>query len=627
MVLLGLFAITGAMPAADASTVVIGDPAWRAPDGVGVARVAADGSVWTLSKRGEVTGFEPDGQVVTTFQACPDRGVHLELVIDAGGTSAGVDCGPTFSVFDLPSGEERFAIDAFTVDAAFSPDGREIAVLGERIVDGVSEEKSWLLRYDARSGEPLPPMESDWEALWGVSDGWVGARIDGDRIEGRGTLVLEARNQVGMGAATKNVVWKFKAPDDQRTTWDWGARQAVAVIDDGRRVCVQVDFGGVCLDGRIGAVRQFWSVPKNQRSERTRARPHPDGLAVGEELWFLRGSGADEAVWRWPVDQDPVIQPMPEGVLPFVPASDPSGRHRVRVETARVVPVDADNAATLPDAQNTWDRPVSVDRTADGQTLALVDAMGRVFVGRLVGGSERIQTPGVPGSATSVRIEPDGQAVWVFSEEGPTVRIPLDGSSRTTSSTPAVAFVQVDGRPVVLGIGESEGQPHVGPVFPGSFEPWTPVAEALEVTGLQASPMSDPQRLLVEYAQDDAFHPYTRDPAEADWVQGELGAHPFLRQTDIELGAERVFTMEESDDGWTAGPTTVPFTTSLRWFPEAAEPSLVHLADDSNTLNVVNSASAGSLTHTLPGRGTDLWTFEGVVVVALADGRLVLFEP
>jgi hypothetical protein len=316
---------------------------------------------------------------------------------------------------------------------------------------------------------------------------------------------------------------------------------------------------------------------------------------------------------------------MPEGALPFVPATDAEGRHRVRVETARVVPVDDTLRPRSPDAGATWDLPVSVDRTADGRMLAVLDAQGRVFVHELVGGSRRIPT--AVRDIRSVRIEPDGRAVWVFAESGGSARIDVDDPRDVPFETSGVAFATIDGTLFAIGVARYEGTPHVGRLHPGAFEPWAPVADALEVTGLQALPTAEPDRVLVEYAQDDAFHPVTRDGET--WTRGALGAHPFLTGTDIELGPDTVFTTEETDDGWKMGPVTVPFSGSLRWLPdvEGRPAGIVHLPDDTPAY-AVHDPESGTLRneHSLPARWSDAWTFPGVVVVALRDGRLMIID-
>ncbi|MEZ4317919.1 MAG: hypothetical protein R3F61_10465 [Myxococcota bacterium] len=575
------------MLTATASTLVLGEPGFRAPDGIATARVANDGTAWVMSPRGEIAGFDPKGHLRTTFQACPDRAPHLFFVIDPSGTRAGVDCGPTFRVLALPTGELQFEVGAFTTDAAFSPDGRKLALLGERIVDGVSEATSNLLRYDATSGAPLDPIESDWEAIWGVEGGWIGATT---REREDGPLYVEGRIQVGV--STLN--WRWLAPVEQRTTSDWGPREAVAVMDGGTRVCVQVDFGGACLDGRTGGPRNFWSVPKADRRDATRAQPHPDGLAMGTEIWFERLDG----VYHWGMDGSP--ERLPRGAS--IAVADTAGKYRYRVEQARLVPVDATGRD---DHDALWGLPVAVDRTADGQELLIADERGRVFLQKLAGGVRRIE-----GSADRVKLAPDGSSAWLFEEGEPTRVVSLSTlEGPATRRSPVVAFE--GGRTYAV---EYEGEvPWLTEL--GEKNRLVPLPEALEITGLQAAG----DLVLVEYGQDDAWQLYKPG------TLGPLTAQPFADQTDLLLTRDGVLGVAEDPGGWRVGSHVVPWTSVVRFLGTGTQ--FIELPVDATSVEVRDHLT-GALreTHELPGRWSHVWTRDRLAIVALRDGRLVLLD-
>jgi len=568
--------------AATASTLVLGDPTFRAPDGIGAAVVADDGSVWTMSTQGEVTGFDPSGRIRKTFQACDDRSVHLELIVDPSGSRAGVDCGPVFRLFSLPGGEPLFEVDVFTADSAFSPDGRWVALLGERIVDGVSEEASYLLRYNATTGEPAEPKRSDWDAIWGVQGGWVGATT---RHREGGPLHLEARIRLGPTALN----WHWVAPEALRSA-DWGPHDAVGVVDEGTQVCVLYDFGGACLDGRTGGPRKFWSVPASEQGPTTRAMPHPDGLVVGEELWFKRADG----VWRWPIEGE--ISRLEDAV--DVPISNRAGTVRYRMESTQLVPIGP-TGKDLSDSE--WGLPSSVARSADG-LLLLADDRGRVFSREPSGEVQRLAPP-----ADRVALSADGSEAWLFSESAPTRVISLATGSSRTDPALAVAF---DGAQVWT-VAPRDRVPwlhHNG-------EPVVAVAEALEITGLQVVG----KRVLVEYGQDDAYQVY-------DGTQLEPMTHlAYSNQTDIRLTPEGVLGFSETETGWQIANTVLPWSSTLRFLPDGS--GFLRLTEDGNTV-ALHDLPSGTVreSYPLPGRWRGIWADDGVVAIALRDGRLVLID-
>ncbi|MCB9674937.1 MAG: hypothetical protein H6737_07465 [Alphaproteobacteria bacterium] len=565
-----------------AAPEILGDPAFRAPDGIAAAAVTDAGGAWAISTRGEVTGFDASGAVVRTFQACPDRGVHLRIAIDPAGTRAGVDCGSVYRVFELPSGKPLFDVEAFTTDSAFSPDGRRVALLGERIVDGVSEAKSWLLEHDATTGAASTPHASDWEALWGVKGGWIGATT---RERPEGPLYVEGRIDTGPVVLS----WRWLAPEVLRTSGDWGPREAVAVLDGGNRVCVQYDFGGACLDGRTGGPRNFWSVPEAERTASRRAIPHPDGLAVGRALWFQRPDG----VWRWDMDGTPERLPDALGI----PISNAAGSPRFRVEAARLVPVDAVGAEI---GAVSWGLPVSVDR-APGGRVVLADQQRRVFV---VDGAE---VRAVPGEADRVRITPDGSAIWLFADDAPTRVVPFGKGEEARSRSAVVAFTGG----AALGIDAKGEVPLL--VKLAADERIAAVSDALAVTGLQ----SVGDAVLVEYGEDDAWQLVRGGEV------GPLGAHPFSPQTDLLLTDSGVIGVAEGESGWQVGRHTVPWSTIVRFLPDGS--GFVTLADDATSFEIRDYPS-GTLRETreLPGRWSDAWVRGDRLIVALRDGRLVV---
>lgn len=566
---------------AAASLTVLGDPAFRAPDGISMARVADDGSAWVISARGEVSGFDPKGHLKSTFQACPDRGPHGEFYIDRHGTRAAVPCDGSVRVFDLAAGTLLFEHAVFAAHADFSPNGRTLGVLGERIVDGVSEDTSYLLRYDATTGEALAPRQSDWEALYGVRGGWVGAT----QREDDGPMLVEGIIQAG----ARELRWRWKAPPELHTSEDWGPREALAVLDGGAAICVQLDFGGSCHDGRTGGLRALWSVPAAARTSENRAEPHPDGFVVGKALWFVRQGG----IQAWTPGNDPV-----EKATSTVPVANTANTHRYQVGEARLVRAGA--------PADDWDLPRTVDLSVDGRMLVLADSRG--VVAQQVGGGARA----LPYTASTVRIRPDGEEIWSFDPTA-SVHGVSDGSKRSAGWT-QVAF---DANGTTWAVRQDDTRTLVR--WQGSEEPrvMAELPDALELTGLQVRGELDKATVLLEYAQDDAWQISTPSGV------GALNAHAFMDYSDLLLLDDGTIGMTEVDDGWQVGRITVPYTTTVRFLPDGTR--FVTLPGDGQTLQV-RAYPSGSIQRSveLPGRFHTVRVVDTTAIVVLRDGRVVL---
>jgi hypothetical protein len=234
-----------------ASIEVLGDPAFRAPDGIVDAAVVDDGSVWTLSPRGQVAGFAPDGALRTTFQACPDRGERVEFAVSADGRRLGLACTVDFRVYDLPEGRLLHTFDVDTTHAALSIEGHLLGILGERYAGDHSEDESWLLVYDLRTGEITRTILGEWDRVFAVQRGWVLARGN-DR--GTELSLTGAIRQPGGGLET----WTHEVPRASISGGGHTPRTSLSVRQRGANLCIRTDDGGTCLQAMNGRPSRPW---------------------------------------------------------------------------------------------------------------------------------------------------------------------------------------------------------------------------------------------------------------------------------------------------------------------------------------------------------------------------------
>ncbi len=281
--------------ASAASLTLIGDAPFRAPDGISDAALADDGRVVVLSPRGEIARFDAKGNLLGTFQACPDRLPRIEFTVSARHDRLGLSCGPTYRLWELPSGAPGPVLAIDVTHGALSHDGRRLALLGERFVGDATEDRSYLFEIDARTGTILKAWPGEWDRVFPFPGGWVVARGDDDGTE----LLLEGFVQ---RPAKPTVRWSLEVPADRLRGGGWTPESAVAVR--GSLVCVTHDGGGTCYDARRGAPAGRWTeadrpfvAPGPGQSVRSPNRQHV--LEVRRTLLHPPGS---RDVWIAPRD-------------------------------------------------------------------------------------------------------------------------------------------------------------------------------------------------------------------------------------------------------------------------------------------------------------------------------------
>lgn len=244
-----MFWMTAALAA---NLEVLGAPAFRAPDGIVDAAIALDGRVWTLSARGEVAGFSPEGVLLTTFQACPDRGERVEFTLSGVGNRLGLACATDYRVYDLPTGALRQVFDVDTTHAALSDDGRLVGILGERYAGDVSEDESWLLVYDVRSGEITRTVLGEYDRVEPIQRGWVLAR---GNDAGTSMSLFAIRREPGGAAQT----WTHEVDPKKLAGGGWTTELAFATRQRGQNVCIAHEGGGTCLGAADARPSRPWS--------------------------------------------------------------------------------------------------------------------------------------------------------------------------------------------------------------------------------------------------------------------------------------------------------------------------------------------------------------------------------
>lgn len=366
------------------SLVLLGEAPFRAPDGISDVALADDGRVLTMSARGELARFDASGRLLGTLPGCPDRLEHLRFTASRDLGRVGVACGFSFHLLELPSGRRGPVIEVDVTDAALSPDGRRVALLGERSSGQTTDEQSYLFEFDARTGELIRRWPGTWDRVLALPVGWLVARGDDDGTE----LELEAF----LGAPGQPVKhWTHQVDPARLAGGGWTTESSPSLRD--RWVCVAHDGGGTCLDATTGEPDGTWtpadrpfeapgptSVVRSPNHRQTLAvrRTHlrrpdvpfdswtrPRHVAIAGDTLLVTDEG--DTVYRVEAGQITRFQTTPgtpalapDGRTSWIPAEDGSWRMGdARVDSPRF-PV----ATFLPDGQLLG---------VDGQALVQVD--------------------------------------------------------------------------------------------------------------------------------------------------------------------------------------------------------------------------------------------------------------
>lgn len=324
------------------SLVLLGEPSFRAPDGIADAAVLEDGTTWVLSPRGEAAHISRNGEVLHRFQACADRSAQVEMTVSARGDLLGLGCGRTFRLLELPSGAERLAPDVDPTHAALSPDGRRLALLGERFEGDTSEDTSWLLVYDTRTGEVAYTVEGEWDHVVATRHGWAAARGDDEGHDLAVWGFVERPDGVS--------VWTYTPRDEELKAGGWTPERSLAVRDRGETLCLQHDNGGTCLSTRNGERSRTWRA-----SDQPFRGPGPGAVVrnhTGRAAWTVRRTllaPVGRTIERWIQPVDVQVGGTRTAVL------DLDGRvHVVDARGRRVVGASRGPMALSPDGRFLW---------------------------------------------------------------------------------------------------------------------------------------------------------------------------------------------------------------------------------------------------------------------------------
>lgn len=561
------------------SLEVLGDPAFRAPDGIVDAGVAPDGAAWVISEHGSIVGFETDGSVRATFEACSARGPHTELWLAPEGTHLGVICEDRYRVLGLPGGEPVFEV-AFQVRDAWLTEA-ELLLVGEPF-EGGETGTTRLARFALPGGGLLAELEGDFAA-----PAWIDTAL----------VALERSEPVNTDAEEGEEGEEAGAPADSATS---------------EREPTSPGWRLVRILGEEATPRAPTplSFPGDEPPRLTRRGTSTVCLTRGRSGRCYDVSTEAEVPWR--TQDRPFVAPDQD-----VPIC--GGSRCYDVDLARLRP-----AGTAPGIGRIEDLAAS----ADGKHLLTRDHRDQLLHHGPKGRRPIARTDG------AIAISPSGRYAW-YQTARRSIRVRLIDGVRTTlpRATAAVFDTQDD---LWLAVPHQANTTLLSKLPTGLEAPLPiiPLHDGRQITGLQLQA----DRLLLEYAQDDLFAVVDliqRAPVGPNGkpTRKPHREHLFTERTPLMLTASgSVLRTVANDEGY-----------EVRGSLDSQEPRVhetalhtsshpVMLGGGRSGVELVDGMQVDSFMGThrrsaeLPGPAYRIWVYDERVYIALRDGRLAILD-